>query len=119
MHKSFIHTRVRACAQVVAVSACCYPYVVSNQDMSPYKLLLRTASGRTISIGYESPFKSSDVCGGFTPQPWEPVPPGYLLGGVVTEKVGREGFGFNRVGYVFVEGEVVRDARTAQWALQL
>ncbi|KAG2454715.1 hypothetical protein HYH02_000552 [Chlamydomonas schloesseri] len=94
--------------RVVAVSACCYPDVANNQAMSPSKLLLRTASGRTIGIGYESPFASSSVCGGLTPQPWEPVPPGYLLGGMVTEKVGSEGFGFNRVGYVFVEASPPR-----------
>ncbi|PNW84408.1 hypothetical protein CHLRE_03g144344v5 [Chlamydomonas reinhardtii] len=96
--------------RVVAVSACCSASGMSGQAMTPIKVVLRTASNRTIAIGYDSSGRltayppSGDPCYSFVPQPFEPVPPGFLLGGLATESViGGGGPGFDRLAYVFVQ----------------
>lgn len=102
---------IHPCMQVVAVSACCSASGMSGQAMTPIKVVLRTASNRTIAIGYDSSGRltayppSGDPCYSFVPQPFEPVPPGFLLGGLATESViGGGGPGFDRLAYVFVQG---------------
>lgn len=97
--------------QIVAVSVCCSVSSSNAGDLLlPARLLFRTKGGYAHVLGSGgSRFTGSDdavLCGyrrEDVPQPWEAVPAGFMLGGLVAERAANAST-FSRVGFVFVAG---------------
>ncbi|PNW81060.1 hypothetical protein CHLRE_07g342700v5 [Chlamydomonas reinhardtii] len=95
--------------RIVAVSVCCSVSSSNAGDLLlPARLLFRTKGGYAHVLGSGgSRFTGSDdavLCGyrrEDVPQPWEAVPAGFMLGGLVAERAANAST-FSRVGFVFV-----------------
>ena len=79
--------------------------IAGVRAVTAYRLLLRTQSGVVQRLGDVSDRGTGLCAANGISQPWEPVPPGFLLAGLVTEETLTYDVSFSRVAYVFVSSE--------------